>query len=155
VDKQAPLAPLSVDRVITTVDQTRGVLHVSVRNNDRERERMVIYAETMPWLVELYMHTLEVRVDGVKDRECDYLPLFRFDFRLFIWFPIRFFSVGVIFMLCYGQGRSWNARTSSVDAWTFRMVILPRLHTFAKTALAAGLLEDTLTYRRSGYIGHV
>jgi phosphatidylinositol glycan class T len=81
VEKQAPLAPLTVDQVMTTVDQTRGVLHVSVRNNDNTqdgREHMVVYAETLPWLVELYMHTLEVRVDGVRDGECDFSASFCF-----------------------------------------------------------------------------
>jgi hypothetical protein len=37
---------------------------------------MDVYAEVLLWLVELCMHTLEVRVDGVKDGGCDFLTSF-------------------------------------------------------------------------------
>jgi hypothetical protein len=54
---------------------------------------MVVYAETLPWLVELYMHTLEVRVDGVRVGECDYLLSLSFRFVSF-FDPVSCSSIG-------------------------------------------------------------
>lgn len=59
-----PLAPLAVSRAITTTSQADGTLHVSVTNN-ADTETRVLYAETLPWLVTLYLHTLSVTVNGV------------------------------------------------------------------------------------------
>jgi hypothetical protein len=64
---QPPLGPISVDRVLTTTDQTKGTLHVRVTNNlDSAQE--VGYTELLPWLVLPYLHTLEVTIDGKHAR---------------------------------------------------------------------------------------
>jgi phosphatidylinositol glycan class T len=60
---EPPLAPLSVDRVLTTADQTRGTLHVSV-SNPGPAPLDVLYAETLPALLTPYLHTLAVSLNG-------------------------------------------------------------------------------------------
>jgi hypothetical protein len=61
---EEPLAPLTIDRSLRGDSQIRGLLHVSVRNNDLFHARDVLYAETLPPLVTLYLHTLEVYING-------------------------------------------------------------------------------------------
>jgi hypothetical protein len=73
---------------------------------------MVVYAETLPWLVELYMHTLEVRVDGARDGEYVLIP----HPLLLIWCCLH--------ALLRRWERKCHARTSSIDTSTFRMVAL-------------------------------
>jgi phosphatidylinositol glycan class T len=63
IERQPSLSPLSVNRIITTPDQSRGTLHISVINNEMH-VLDVLYTETLPPLVTLYLHTRAVTVDG-------------------------------------------------------------------------------------------
>lgn len=62
-----PLAPLTISRTLAATSQYAGTLHVSVRN-DRDEGQDVLYAETLPWLLTLYLHTLSVEIDGTPAR---------------------------------------------------------------------------------------
>ncbi|KAF7361641.1 GPI transamidase component GPI16 [Mycena venus] len=57
-------APLSVRRMLRGSAQDHGALAVSIANADPSPVR-VVYLETLPWIVHLYLHTLELTVDGV------------------------------------------------------------------------------------------
>ncbi|KZV68526.1 Gpi16 subunit, GPI transamidase component [Peniophora sp. CONT] len=64
------LSAYSVDRSMKGSSQTTGELALSVRNNLQVQQR-VLWLETLPWHVELYLHTLHVIcADG---RPCDEL----------------------------------------------------------------------------------
>ncbi|KAJ6498884.1 GPI transamidase component PIG-T [Mycena sanguinolenta] len=56
--------PLSVRRMLRGVAQSHGTLAVSIMNPSSAAVR-VVYLETLPWIVHLYLHTLELVVDGV------------------------------------------------------------------------------------------
>ncbi|KAF5374923.1 hypothetical protein D9758_000016 [Tetrapyrgos nigripes] len=45
--------------------QDRGHLALTLKNHE-PKDISVSYLETMPWLVQFYLHTIEMRVDGVK-----------------------------------------------------------------------------------------
>jgi len=60
----APQIPLSIKRTLYGSSQTRGVLFVSLSNNDRA-PITVGYLETLPALVTLWMHTMKVDVGGI------------------------------------------------------------------------------------------
>jgi phosphatidylinositol glycan class T len=60
---QPALSSISVDRVLTTTDQTHGTLHVRVTNN-LDRAQDVGYSEMLPWLIMPYLHTLTITIEG-------------------------------------------------------------------------------------------
>jgi phosphatidylinositol glycan class T len=51
--------PLSVQRTLRGSSQARGQLSVALTNNWLT-EMHVIYLETMPWLLQFYLHTLRI-----------------------------------------------------------------------------------------------
>ncbi|KAJ7679712.1 GPI transamidase component GPI16 [Mycena olivaceomarginata] len=57
-------APLSVRRMLRGSAQDHGALAISITNPGSAAVR-VVYLETLPWIVYLYLHTLELTVDGV------------------------------------------------------------------------------------------
>ncbi|KAF7376396.1 GPI transamidase component GPI16 [Mycena sanguinolenta] len=60
----AAQAPLSVRRMLRGAAQSHGTLAVSITNPGSAAVR-VVYLETLPWIVHLYLHTLELSVDGI------------------------------------------------------------------------------------------
>jgi phosphatidylinositol glycan class T len=54
-----PISALSVDRTLKGASQTHGELALVLRNNLDIPQR-VLYLETLPWYIELYLHTLHV-----------------------------------------------------------------------------------------------
>lgn len=60
----APRTPLSIKRTLYGSSQTRGVLFVSLSNNDHV-PITVGYLETLPALVTPWMHTMKVDVDAI------------------------------------------------------------------------------------------
>ncbi|KAF9465783.1 GPI transamidase component PIG-T [Collybia nuda] len=60
-----PITPFSVQRTLRGSSQAHGQLSVIVKNHQNSTQQ-VVYLETMPWLVQFYLHTLEIRVDGVR-----------------------------------------------------------------------------------------
>lgn len=59
--------PFSVKRTLTGSSQAFGRLSVVITNHRTEAIN-VLYLETMPWLLQFYLHTLEARIDGVVER---------------------------------------------------------------------------------------
>ncbi|KAJ7511984.1 GPI transamidase component PIG-T [Mycena galericulata] len=57
-------APLSVRRTLQGSSQDRGKLSVFIKN-DGTAGVQVAYLETLPWIVQFYLHTLTLRIDGV------------------------------------------------------------------------------------------
>lgn len=51
--------------------QDHGALAISITNASPSAAR-VVYLETLPWIVYLYLHTLELTVEGVPRRESTY-----------------------------------------------------------------------------------
>lgn len=60
---QAP--PFSAQRTLFGSSQAYGQLNVVVTNN-RDVDIYALYLETMPWLIQFYLHTMEVRIGGVR-----------------------------------------------------------------------------------------
>ncbi|KAI0031989.1 GPI transamidase component PIG-T [Vararia minispora EC-137] len=54
-----PISAISVDRTLKGASQTHGDLALVLRNNLHTPQR-VLYLETLPWYIELYLHTLSV-----------------------------------------------------------------------------------------------
>jgi len=61
-DDYSPV-PLSIQRTLRGSSQARGQLSVVVTNH-WPKEMHVIYLETMPWLVQFYLHTVRIRANG-------------------------------------------------------------------------------------------
>lgn len=61
---QKSLTSLSVQRTLKEASQLNGQLSISLTNND-DTNLDVLYLETMPWIVQFYLHTLVPRVNGV------------------------------------------------------------------------------------------
>jgi hypothetical protein len=59
------LPPFSVQRTLFGSSQAYGQLSVVVTNN-RDVDTYALYLETMPWLIQFYLHTMEVHVSGVR-----------------------------------------------------------------------------------------
>jgi phosphatidylinositol glycan class T len=59
-----PLVPLSVWRTLKGSSQDRGRLSVVIENVTPS-ELKVIYLETMPWLLQFYLHTLQITSEGL------------------------------------------------------------------------------------------
>jgi len=60
----APQTPLSIKRTLYGSSQTRGILFVSLSNNDRV-PITVGYLETLPALVTPWMHTMKADVNAI------------------------------------------------------------------------------------------
>ncbi len=58
-----PLTGLSITRSLTGPTQSRGRLSVSITNN-LPIPMQAVYLEVMPWLVQFYLHTMQVTVNG-------------------------------------------------------------------------------------------
>ncbi|KAF9559722.1 Gpi16 subunit, GPI transamidase component [Agrocybe pediades] len=56
--------PFTVRRVLLGSTQTHGQLSVTI-TNQKPYTVQALYLETMPWLVQFYLHTLQAKVDGV------------------------------------------------------------------------------------------
>lgn len=56
--------PFSVRRTLRGSSQAWGHLSVSITNH-RSTSVQALYLETMPWLVQFHLHTLESRINGV------------------------------------------------------------------------------------------
>ncbi|KII90535.1 hypothetical protein PLICRDRAFT_39104 [Plicaturopsis crispa FD-325 SS-3] len=59
----SPLGDLSVQRTLYGSSQAHGELSLVLKNN-LARAQDVIYLETMPWLLQFYLHTLRVESNG-------------------------------------------------------------------------------------------
>ena len=57
--------PISVKRTLRGSSQAWGQLEAVITNQSPVMVQ-VIYVETMPWLLQFYLHTLEARVNGIK-----------------------------------------------------------------------------------------
>jgi phosphatidylinositol glycan class T len=67
LDYSPGTTPFSVKRTLTGSSQAFGRLSVVITNHRTEAIN-VLYLETMPWLLQFYLHTLEARIDGVVER---------------------------------------------------------------------------------------
>ena len=56
--------PFSVKRTLRGSSQAWGQLSVVVKNHGSTFIQ-ALYLETMPWLIQFYLHTLQARVDGI------------------------------------------------------------------------------------------
>ncbi|KAF8761280.1 GPI transamidase component [Rhizoctonia solani] len=61
----SPQLPITVRRVLTGAEQTHGGLLLSI-TNEGNTEFTTAWLETMPWFIQFFLHTLELRVDGQK-----------------------------------------------------------------------------------------
>ena len=57
--------PMSIRRTLRGSSQAWGQLEVVITNHSPVMVQ-VLYIETMPWLIQFYLHTLEARLNGVK-----------------------------------------------------------------------------------------
>ena len=57
--------PISVKRTLRSSSQAWGQLEAVITNRSPVVVQ-VIYVETMPWLLQFYLHTLEARVNDTK-----------------------------------------------------------------------------------------
>ncbi|KAG6836173.1 hypothetical protein H0H93_010654 [Arthromyces matolae] len=64
VDFDAPLTSLSVQRTLRGSSQAHGQLSVVLKNH-RAEPLSVVYLETMPWLIQFFLHTLKIHINGV------------------------------------------------------------------------------------------
>ena len=65
------LTDLDIMRTLTGSTQSRGQLSVLIRNN-LPSEMQVVYLETMPWLVQFYLHTMRLSVNGSQRSACSH-----------------------------------------------------------------------------------
>ncbi|KAF8708162.1 GPI transamidase component, partial [Rhizoctonia solani] len=61
----SPQLPITVRRVLTGAEQTHGGLLLSI-TNEGNTEFTTAWLETMPWFIQFFLYTLELRVDGQK-----------------------------------------------------------------------------------------
>jgi phosphatidylinositol glycan class T len=59
------IVPLSVQRTLQGSSQARGRLAITITNN-WPTQMQAIYLETMPWLLQFYLHTLQVHYKGAS-----------------------------------------------------------------------------------------
>lgn len=64
MEYRSDATPFSVRRTLRGSSQAWGQLSVSITNH-RSTAMHVLYLETMPWLVQFHLHTLESRINGV------------------------------------------------------------------------------------------
>jgi GPI-anchor transamidase subunit T len=71
------MPPVRISRKLTTSSQAHGMLSIALQNV-LDEEVQLLYAETMPWLVTFYMHTLKVSFDGIQRQDLmrvlEYVP---------------------------------------------------------------------------------
>ncbi|KEP54120.1 Gpi16 subunit GPI transamidase component [Rhizoctonia solani 123E] len=58
-----PQLPITVRRVLTGAEQTHGGLLLSI-TNEGDTQFTTAWLETMPWFIQFFLHTLELRVGG-------------------------------------------------------------------------------------------
>ncbi|KAF9651603.1 Gpi16 subunit, GPI transamidase component [Thelephora ganbajun] len=63
--KQNSVSALSVQRTLKSVNKYRGSLNVAVTNN-RGDDIQTTYLETIPWFVQLFLHTLRIECNGTR-----------------------------------------------------------------------------------------
>jgi hypothetical protein len=63
--KQEGDTAISIRRTLKSVNKYRGSLHVAVTNN-RGGDISTRYLETLPWFVQLYLHTLRIECNGTS-----------------------------------------------------------------------------------------
>ena len=68
-----PLTDISVRRSLKGVNQADAQFTLIVTNNRAEQVRTG-YLETMPWLLQFYLHSLRVLSDGVPRGACSPVP---------------------------------------------------------------------------------
>ncbi|KAK0460070.1 GPI transamidase component PIG-T [Desarmillaria tabescens] len=61
-----PSMPISVRRTLRGASQDRGQLSLVIKNN-APSALQVLYLETMPWIVQFYLHTMRVSSDASRD----------------------------------------------------------------------------------------
>ncbi|KAK7468558.1 Subunit of the glycosylphosphatidylinositol transamidase complex-like protein [Stygiomarasmius scandens] len=61
----SPLVPFTVQRKLHGPTQDRGQLALVLKNHEPHAIR-VSYLETMPWLLQFYLHTIRIEVDGTR-----------------------------------------------------------------------------------------
>ncbi|KAG6872379.1 hypothetical protein C0995_010193 [Termitomyces sp. Mi166 len=64
-DFDTPLISLSVQRTLRGSSQAHGQLYVKLTNHQAESLR-VVYLETIPWLIQLFLHTMKIHINGVR-----------------------------------------------------------------------------------------
>ncbi|EGN97089.1 hypothetical protein SERLA73DRAFT_56706 [Serpula lacrymans var. lacrymans S7.3] len=62
---EIPLTPLTLQRTLIGSSQAQGQLSIVIQNT-LSSQIQTIYLETMPWLVQLYIHTLQIHCNGVQ-----------------------------------------------------------------------------------------
>jgi hypothetical protein len=63
--KQDPVSGLSIRRTLKSVNKYRGSLDVAVTNN-RGGDIQTRYLETIPWFVQMFLHTQRVKCNGTS-----------------------------------------------------------------------------------------
>lgn len=65
--------PVEVSRSLTGYSQDRGGMRVKFRNPSDSEDVSIVYSETLPWYMRVYLHTLEVSGTGHIDSQF-YMP---------------------------------------------------------------------------------
>jgi len=65
IGKQNPVSALSIRRTLKSVNKYRGSLNVAVTNNGGD-DIQTTYLETIPWFVQLFLHTLRIECNGTS-----------------------------------------------------------------------------------------
>lgn len=63
--KQDPVSGLSIRRTLKSVNKYRGSLDVAVTNNGGD-DIQTRYLETIPWFVQMFLHTQRVKCNGTS-----------------------------------------------------------------------------------------
>lgn len=59
------------ERYFTGYGQERGGLRITIRNRNKSSAMPVIYYDSIPWYLKLYLHTLKVNVIGNNSADND------------------------------------------------------------------------------------
>jgi hypothetical protein len=70
-----PQLPINVQRVLTGAEQTHGGLRLGITNMG-DTTFTTAWLETMPWFIQFFLHTMELRVDNQKRGKYEYSALF-------------------------------------------------------------------------------
>ncbi|KAK1227433.1 Subunit of the glycosylphosphatidylinositol transamidase complex-like protein [Marasmius sp. AFHP31] len=62
--RDSTLVPISIHRTLQGPSQDRGRLQIALKNNG-PKDVKVLYLETMPWLLQFYLHTMSTEIDGI------------------------------------------------------------------------------------------
>ena len=63
--EEKAVSALSIRRTLKSVNKYRGSLNVAVTNN-RGGDIQTTYLETIPWFVQLFLHTLRIECNGTS-----------------------------------------------------------------------------------------